>query len=248
MKALILAAGFGKRLQPLTNTVPKSMIEVNGTPLLVNDLNNITALGIKNIGIVVGHMADYIRKQIGNEWNGAKISYFENSRYLETNNVVSLYNALEFCNEDMLMLECDIYYQKEILEKLMQSKGDCSILVSPFNPKTMDGSVIRVENNGNIARAVELILGKWQGENFDYSSTQKTVNMYRFTKKFILKYGTLIKWYVENMGENDYYEKVLGSLMYYRENDFRVVSVPEEMWCEVDDINDLTKARQRFGQ
>ena len=46
MKALILAAGFGKRLQPITNKIPKSMVEVNGTPLLCNALNNVTALGI----------------------------------------------------------------------------------------------------------------------------------------------------------------------------------------------------------
>lgn len=63
MKALILAAGFGKRLQPITNTIPKSMVEVNGTPLLINALNNLTALGITDIGIVVGHMADYIKER-----------------------------------------------------------------------------------------------------------------------------------------------------------------------------------------
>ena len=243
MKALILAAGFGKRLQPITNTIPKSMVEVNGTPLLVNALNNLTALGITDIGIVVGHMADYIREHIGNEWNGAKVSYYENARYLETNNIVSLYNAVSFCDDDMLMLECDIYYHKEMLEKLITGKGDCSILVSPFNPETMDGSVVRVEGD----KAVELVLGKWQGEGFDYTDTRKTVNMYRFTKNFVGKYMPLIKWYVENMGENSYYEKVLGSLMYLRECDFRVVEVPEEMWCEIDDAEDLARAGKKFG-
>ena len=244
MKALILAAGFGKRLQPITNTIPKSMVEVNGTPLLVNALNNLTSLGIKDIGIVVGHMADYIREHIGNEYNGAKISYYENSRYLETNNVVSLYQAIDFCDEDMLMLECDIYYHKELLESLMAAQGECSILVSPFNPKTMDGSVIEVEGE----RALDLILGKWQGSDFDYSNTRKTVNMYRFTKPFITKYRRLIKWYVENMGEQSYYEKVLGSILYLKETDVRVVEVPEDMWCEVDDKNDLDRARERFGE
>ena len=243
MKALILAAGFGKRLQPITNTIPKSMVEVNGTPLLENALNNLTSLGITDIGIVVGHMADYIREHIGNEWNGAKISYYENARYLETNNIVSLYNAASFCDDEMLMLECDIYYHKEMLEKLITGKGECSILVSPFNPETMDGSVVRVDGD----KAVELVLGKWQGEGFDYTDTRKTVNMYRFTKDFVGKYMPLIKWYVENMGENSYYEKVLGSLMYLRECDFRVVEVPEEMWCEIDDAEDLARAGKKFG-
>ena len=189
-------------------------------------------------------MAEYIRSAIGSEFNGAVISYFENPRYLETNNIVSLYKAVDFCDDDMLMLECDIYYHKEMLEKLMNGEGECSILVSPFNPETMDGSVIRVEKD----KALELILGKWQGDDFDYSQTRKTVNMYRFTKSFAAKYMPLIKWYVENMGEQSYYEKVLGSLLYLRECDVRIVEVPESMWCEVDDAEDLARARARFGE
>lgn len=244
MKALILAAGFGKRLQPITNTIPKSMVEVNGTPLLVNALNNLTALGIKDIGIVVGHMADYIREHIGNEWNGAKIRYYENSRYLETNNVVSLYQAVDFCDADMLMLECDIFYHKGMLEKLMAGEGECSILVSPFDPVTMDGTVIRVDGD----KAQELILGKWQEEGFDYTNMRKTVNMYRFTKAFAAKYMPLIRWYAENMGEQSYYEKVLGSLMYLRECDMRIVEVPADMWCEIDDAEDLARARAKFAE
>ena len=245
MKALILAAGFGKRLRPITNTIPKSMVKVNETPLLCNALNNVTACGITEIGIVVGHMADYIREKIGDEWNGVPVRYFENARYLETNNVVSLYKAADFCDDDMIMLECDIYYHKEMIERLLEGKGECSILVSPFNPATMDGSVIRVDGD----KALELILGKWQDADFDYAPTRKTVNMYKFTKDFVKnKYMPLIRWYVESMGENSYYEKVLGSLMYYRECDFRIVEVPEEMWCEVDDADDLARARARFGE
>ncbi len=244
MKALILAAGFGKRLQPMTNKIPKSMVEVNGTPLLVNALNNLTELGIKDIGIVVGHMADYIRERIGKEYKGAQISYFENPRYMETNNVVSLYKAMEFCDDDILMMECDIYCHKEMIENLIEGKGECSILVSPFNPKTMDGTVIRVDGD----KALELVLGKWQEEGFDYSSARKTVNMYHFNKEFAAKYMPLIKWYAENMGEQSYYEKVLGSLMYLRECDIRIVEVPESMWCEVDDAEDLIRARARFGK
>lgn len=56
----------------------------------------------------------------------------------------------------------------------------------------------------------------------------------------------LIKWYVENMSENSYYEKVLGSLLYLWECDAHIVEVPEEMWCEVDDADDLTRVRERF--
>lgn len=242
MKALILAAGFGKRLQPITNEIPKAMVEVNGVPLLINALNCLTELEIKDIGIVVGHKANYIQEKIGTSYNGATISYFVNERYLETNNVVSLYKALDFCDNDMLMLECDLFYKTELLDKLLKGEGDCSILVSPFNPNTMNGTVIETKDEN----AVSLILGKWQDSLFDYTNCYKTVNMYKFTKSFVQKYASLVRWYVENMGENSYYEKVLGSMMFLRENDFKIVPVPENMWCEIDDETDLQRANMKF--
>lgn len=244
MKALILAAGYGKRLRPITNSKPKAMVEINGVSLLENSLNCITSLGIEDIGIVVGHMASYIKESIGESWNGSRITYFENKRYLETNNIASFYSAFDFCNDDMLMLECDIFFQKRMLESLLRVEGDCVILVSSFNPSTMDGTVISVEGD----RAKELILGKWQNEDFDYSGKVKTVNIYRFSKNFLLKYRALVKWYIENMGEGSYYEKVLGSMIYYRECDCRIVSVPEDMWCEIDNVTDLDRAKRLFKE
>ena len=244
MKALILAAGYGKRLQPITNRIPKSMVPINGTPLLVNALNNLTAIGVKDIGIVVGHMAGYIKESIGDEWNGAIITYYENQRYLKTNNVVSLYQAIDFCDDDMFILECDIYYSKDLLEKLILGDGECRILVSPFNPATMDGTVIRAKGD----KAIELVLGKWQDNSFDFNNVYKTVNIYWFSHSVVKMYMQLVKWYVENMGEQSYYEKVLGCLMYLRECDFRIVEVPENLWCEIDNAADLERAKVRFGR
>ena len=88
------------------------MVEVNGTPLLKNTLNNLVDCGINDIGIVVGHKAEYIKNAIGDSYKDARITYFENERYLTTNNVVSLYVAKQFMDDDVLLLECDIYYKK----------------------------------------------------------------------------------------------------------------------------------------
>ena len=244
MKALILAAGFGKRLRPLTKACPKSLVEVNGTPLLINALNNLVDLGVNEIGIVVGHMADMIRTRVGNVYRGISVHYFENTEYLETNNIYSLYKAISFCDDDMLLLECDLFYHKEMLLPLMNSMADCTILVSPFDPITMDGTVIRVEGN----TAKELIIGKWQNDTTDYSDKRKTVNIYRFSKNCAQKLMALIDWYVQYMGKNSYYEKVLGALMYLRECDIRIAEVPASMWCEIDDAEDLRRAQLVFGR
>ncbi len=109
----------------------------------------------------------------------------------------------------------------------------------------MDGTVIALERD--VAKS--LILGKWQDDDFDYTNTRKTVNMYKFRKEFIeKKCMPFIKWYIENMSEANYYEKVLGGLLYYRECDVRIVEVLETMWCEIDDVEDLKRAEKQFSR
>ena len=238
MKGLILAAGFGKRLQPLTNEIPKCMVQAKGVPLLARSLDALAELGIDEIALVVGHMADYVRREIGTRWQGATISYFENSRYLETNNIASFNRAAPFMDDDLLMLECDLYYRSSILRDLASSEGDCAILVSPFNPATMDGSVVRARDGA----VTELILGKWQDADFDPTRALKTVTMYKFTKRFLRKFVPLVEWDVNNMGEKSYYEKALGALIYLRECDVRAVVAREEDWIEIDSASDLARA------
>ncbi len=243
MKALILAAGFGKRLQPITNEIPKAMVEVNGIPLLVNTLNILSNIGISEIGIVIGYKADYIIEKIGYQFKGIPIQYFENKIFKKTNNVYSLYCARDFCTDEMILLECDLFYKKELIDKIVKEpNSDCSILVSNFNPKTMDGTVIECDDG--IAK--NLVLGKWQRDNFDYSKSLKTVNIYKFSTDFIKKFINLIKWYCENMGTNCYYEKLLGAMIYLREDDFHIVKVSDALWCEIDNEQDLEKANEKF--
>ena len=241
MKALILAAGYGKRLRPITNEIPKSMVEVGGVPLLINALNNLVEIGISEVGIVVGHKAEYIKEKIGNSYKNTRISYFENEKFLETNNIYSLYMASEFCNDEILLLEADLFYKKDILEQLIQKKADCCIMTSDFNPQTMDGTAISIEENTD--KALELFLGKWQKTDFDYTNAKKTVNIYKFSKNFVKKYICLIEWFVKNIGVNSYYETALGMLVYLKEFDIKIVNVSESSWHEIDDADDLERAR-----
>ena len=118
------------------------------------------------------------------------------------------------------------------------------MVVSPFDPNKMDGTIVKVENN----KVTELILGKWQDPAIDYSGFFKTVNIYYFSKRILQAYIPMIEWYVNNLNKNNYYEKVLGSLIYLREFDIKPVIVPDSSWCEIDTLYDLHAAEQRIHQ
>ena len=84
-RAMILAAGRGERLRPLTDHVPKPLLEVAGKPLIVRHLDSLAAAGIRDVVINVGHLGDAIMQALGQNWQGLRITYSdERAARLET--------------------------------------------------------------------------------------------------------------------------------------------------------------------
>lgn len=246
MQAIILAAGFGSRLRPLTDNMPKCLTEVNGVPLLVNELQILENCGVGETIIVLGHMREKIINSIGFQMKNMKITYIENTIYRDTNNVYSLYLTKDYIHEDVLMTECDLFYHEETIREMLLGDADCNILVSPFNVNTMDGTVVKVEADQSVT---SLVIGKRQSPDFNYASMMKTVNVYRFKRDFFVnQFMPTIELYVHTQQVKSYYELVLGSLIYYNNATFHAVTVDESQWAEIDDIEDLRKAEAKFNR
>ena len=237
MQAIILAAGIGKRLKPLTEKCPKCMVEVKGKPIIINMLDELVcSKKIKEVLIVCGYMADKIQELIGNDYRGLKIDYIINPKYESTNNVYSLYLAKDWVDSDCILLESDLYYKSDLMNAILSEEHDCSILVSPFNEKTMNGTIIVADN----MRAKALVVKAHQDSAVDYSRAYKTVNVYKFGKAFWTeKFMPALDLYIKTGNLNSYYELVLGSLIYYQNDDIAIKMIGEDRWYEIDDIHDL---------
>lgn len=244
MQAIILAAGMGKRLSPLTDECPKSLVKVNGKPLIINALDILASYGVERTVIVVGYKHEMLIETIGYSYNGMAISYVENPEYASTNNVYSFYLTKDYIHDDALLLECDLFYHKELIGKLLETGGECSIMVSPYDAETMDGTVVFADENDAAKR---LVVKRFQDEKFDFTDALKTVNIYKFTKNFLKnKFYPAVETYVKTQDLDNYYEFVLGSLVYYR-NDIRVLRVSADEWAEVDSFEDLEIAERKFS-
>jgi NDP-sugar pyrophosphorylase family protein len=117
MQAVILAAGKGARLRPLTNTTPKPLIKVGGVPLIERALN-VLPDSISEIFIVVNHLREQIIKYIGDEWNNIPVHYVVQEPLSGTAGAVLLLQ--ERLRDSFLVLNADDLYEQQDLEALIQ--------------------------------------------------------------------------------------------------------------------------------
>jgi choline kinase len=129
MKVIILAAGQGTRLRPLTDDRPKCMVEVNGKSIIERQLDTMHKCGIKNedISIVTGYRSDVLQNRFKN--SGINIIFNEN--FETTNMVCSLMcaKALMESEEDIIVSYGDIIYDETVFSKILGAKDDISVIV-----------------------------------------------------------------------------------------------------------------------
>lgn len=242
-KAVILAAGAGRRLGGFTQAHPKPLLDINGTPILGNCLTRLKEAGLTEAVIVVGHFADQIKAFAGEEREGLRIRYIESDKYETTNNIYSLWLAREELNEDVLLLEADIFFDEKLLPALQAVEGENVAAVALFQ-RGMDGAVVRLDGQGFVT---ELIEGKEQGPGFDYSGAFKTVNIYRFGRAYLQdEFVPLMDEAVRAGRVNDYYELLLKDMLKKGAHRLRALDCSGMTWQEIDDHLDRSLAEYKF--
>ncbi len=243
--AIILAAGVGSRLRPITDIIPKCLVPVNGKPIIINALETLKKNKVKEVVIVVGHMKDVIIDEIGYGFEGMKISYISNDIYDKTNNIYSLWLAVNFLNRDVILMECDIFCDEHLLDDIFDLKNvdGCNVMVSEHK-SFMDGCVVEIDDDKLIKRFIPK--GKQRG-NFSFENKYKTVNIYYLSEIFLSKYFVpTLDWYIKVEGVNSFYERVLEILVYFDQDRIYASVVDGNKWFEIDDHDDLAKAERMF--
>ena len=150
MKAVILAAGEGRRLRPLTLETPKPLLKIKDKPILEYTLENLPDK-VTEVVLVIGYKGDQIKNYFGPEFAGQKIKYVEQPQCKGTYNALAC--ASQFLNnEPFLILVADDLYKKEDLEKLVRYPA--SVLVyETKNPERF--GICLTRENGILAEIIE---------------------------------------------------------------------------------------------
>lgn len=137
MQAVILAAGKGLRLRPITESVPKALVDACGTPLVFHILNSLPAT-VTEIFVVVGYLGEQIRTTIGETFDGKTVRYVTQDPLDGTGSALRLLK--DELHEKFLVVNGDDLYGKDDLERL--ARHDLAVLVAPTEDETGSTAVI----------------------------------------------------------------------------------------------------------
>ncbi len=123
-KAIILAAGVGSRIQPLTDNCPKTLLQVGGVAILERMLTNIRSCGIDEVIIVLGYLHEQIESFVQQNFPDLVVRFIINDRYRETNTGYSLMLAEEMVGESSFVkFDGDVVFDVEILRRMLAGDG-----------------------------------------------------------------------------------------------------------------------------
>jgi len=145
LKGIILAAGKGARLNGTAGDRPKCLLRVGDVTLVERQIETLRELGIVNIAVVVGCQAELVR-----EICGQGVEFVENSRFVETNSLYSLWLARPLLTDSFIVMNCDVLFHPQLLDDLLTSRHEDALLVSyqehdaqPFGDEEMKVKVRR---------------------------------------------------------------------------------------------------------
>lgn len=243
MKAVILAAGLGRRLREHTRDRTKAMIEVAGRTLIDRSLEALAAAGVRDVVIVIGHGGAAVRAALQNHASGLRIEFIENPVYQDTNNIYSLWLARQtLAEDDTLILESDLIFDPGLIEDILKDESKSLAVVAPFQP-WMDGTVAILDKDDDIVSLVPRAAFEW-GEASRYF---KTVNIYKFSRGFSRDlYLPFLEAYIHAFGRSRFYEQVLSVITAMGRSELRAHRTTR-VWYEIDDVEDLHTAETLFA-
>ena len=234
--ALLLAAGTGSRLYPLTQDAPKCLTIVNGMSILERLILNLNLHGFKRLVVVTGHLENQIRNYLGNQIGDMKIDYIFSPPYKKTNNIYSLWMAREVINEPFLLLESDLVFDESLLDGMLYPDRIAVAKMQPW----MNGTSVTIDRS-------QQVKAFWAGNADSFGEIKyKTVNIYSISLNSWYEIVKRLDQHISGGKVNGYYETVFAEMIVDGSLFFKAVSFDGKPWYEIDTLEDLAQAEKLF--
>lgn len=236
IEVVILAAGVGSRLRPLTDKLPKCLIEINESNILERVLNQLKKHErVESISVLTGHEHEKLNNFLNQSYPDVRHVY--NPDYKITNNMYSLSLFLNRRKEenDLIIINADCVYETEIVNKCIKFEGSCIMADSSlYQEESMkigieEGKVIKISKK--IAKDKNVFT---------------SIDLYKFEPQEANVLHEIVNQYISSADLNQWTEVAINELV--DKND-QVYSndISGLKWFEIDTMEDLENARKLFS-
>jgi choline kinase len=240
MRAVILAAGRGSRMQNETDDMPKCLVELGGKPLIEWQIMALKDAGISDISVVTGYRGEMLAQY--------ELVNFHNSRWYETNMVSSLLCARDWMvSESTIISYSDIFYRSEAVQSIMNTPNEIAISYDPnwlelwksrFQNPLDDAETFMVDDAGNLIEIGNRALTTTQIQGQYMGLLKFTAMGWGVVDNFLSK---LTQFEVDNLQMTHLLQEILNSRL------MPISAVPYEgIWGEIDSKLDLEIYRKNF--
>jgi HAD superfamily hydrolase (TIGR01450 family) len=239
MKAIILAAGTGTRLIPITNDKPKALVQVNGKPIISHILDSLSDSRIKDIVICVGYKADQIISYCKKNYSNLNIIFVLNKNYATTNNMYSLYLAKKHLQGDIILMNGDVIHEPSIIKTLKKLK--CTSVAVDKTVYYSESMKIAINEKDEIKR-----ISKEISPDIAYGCS---IDVYKIISSDLHSVTNKIKYIIEKEKIlNQWTEVMLDSLFSNGTIKAYPFDIKGKKWMEIDDFDDLISAEKLFNK
>lgn len=233
MKAIILAAGVGKRFKEMTDHRPKCLIEIQGKTLLERTLRALGAAQVDQAVIVIGYRGDMIQQTIGANCGGVQVRYVFNDRF-EKGAILSLWSAREEFDDDILIMDADVLFPVAMIDRLIRSpQANCFLL---------DGSSENTGEEQMLLTRGGRVLNIVRGGSGDFDVIGESVGFLKVSCADAPLLRSILDDLVAQGRDSIEHEEAFPTFMARRVIGFeRVDDLP---WTEIDFPEDLARAEQ----
>jgi len=230
MKAIILAAGAGRRLG---TPDPKCMLRIGAETIIHRQLAAFRAVGVDEFIVVVGHEQNQLRKHLAEQ--SGRFTYIVNERYAKTNTVYSLYLAREHINDSFFYANADVVFDRRLTDRLIATEAASALAIDVAHCGDEEVKVI-VHNHRIMRISKQLDPNKCLGEFVGIAKFGAELS-----SAFVSALETCVE--VEN-AVNDYFERAVDKLC----PDWMLtpIDVSDLPCIEIDFPEDLTRAREEI--
>ncbi|MBN2406683.1 MAG: 2,3-bisphosphoglycerate-independent phosphoglycerate mutase [Elusimicrobia bacterium] len=239
-KAVLLAAGLGSRLKPLTDEVPKCLTEVHGKPIINQTLEILEKNGIRETVIVIGYLGEIVEKKVGTKYRNMSISYIRNDIYDETNSMYSAWLARKYLEEGAILIEGDTFFEEKLFSSVMERKAEKSFWVLDRFRIDYDGSLSVSDEKGRIIET-KIVRGQLAEYKDNYF---KSTGVLKLTGEYGREFSRWLDEEVKKGNTNIYYDLVIAE--HLKDAPLYVHDITGLKWAELDSFDDLVRVEKIF--